>query len=131
MSSHARGCARRHLWGVSLVALFPDLLGLYCPGAFAQAPGVGTLRVNVDLMTVEVAVTDKKAQHFPKLSKGDFKLWVDGKEQEILTADEVRLNATGEKTRSAKVLLILFDDSLTPLSQIPSSREAAKTYITK
>jgi len=82
-------------------------------------------------MTVEVAVTDKKAQHFPKLSKEDFKLWVDGKEQEILTADEVRFGTTGEKGHSARVLLILFDDSLTSLSQIPTSREAAKTYITK
>jgi len=117
--------------GLSLLALLRGPLGLHCPEAFAQAPDPGTLKVNVDLMTVEVAVTDKKAQHFPKLRKEDFKLWVEGKEQEILTTDEVRLNETGEKSQPTKVLLILFDDRLTSLPQVPTSRAAAKACITK
>ncbi len=112
------------------LALFRGPLSLHCPAVLAQAPDSGTLKVNVDLMTVEVAVTDKKAQHFPNLRKEDFKLWVDGKKQQILTADEVRLSATGEMRHSAKVLLIVFDDTVTSLSQVPTSREAAKTYIT-
>lgn len=131
MSSHARRCAAKPLSGFSVLVLLLSQPALRSARAVAQAPDTGTLRVNVDLMSVEVAVTDKKAQHFPKLSKEDFKLWLDGREQEILTADEVRLGATGEKGHSAKVLLILFDDSLTSLSQIPTSRKAARTYITK
>src|SRR5262245_29568359 len=125
MKLHAMGgVPRRH----TLLVL---LLGPLSYQAVAQSPESGTMRVNVELATVEVAVTNKESQHLSKLTKNDFILWLDGKQQQILTADEVRLGEGADKSRAAKVQLLLFDDSLTQVSQVPASREAAKTYITK
>ena len=106
-----------------------SLLLFSVSSVLAQNPASGTLRVEVDLATVEVSVNDKKGQHFSKLGKQDFQLWVDGKEQEILTFDEIGPEVSAEKDRECKVVLVLFDDILTPLPQIRSTREAAKSYI--
>ena len=113
---------------LGLIATF-SLLVFSDFSVLAQTPASGTLRVDVDLATVEVSVNDKKGQHFPKLGKQDFKLLVDGKEQEILTFDEIGPEVSPEKKLEGKVVLILFDDILTPLPQIRSTREAAKSYV--
>src|SRR5262245_21973246 len=106
------------------------LLGPLSHQVIAQAPE-STLRVNVDVVTVEVAVTNKESQHFPRLTKDDFRLWLDGQEQKIQTADEVQFGVAGEKSRRVKVQLILFNDSLSTMSKVPASRQAAKIYITR
>ena len=117
-----------HCLHLGLIATF-SLLVFSDSSVLAQTPASGTLRVEVDLATVEVSVNDKKGQHLSKLGKQDFKLWVDEKEQEILTFDEIGPEVIAEKNREGKVVLILFDDILTPLPQIRSTREAAKSYI--
>ena len=85
-----------------------------------QEGSTGTLRVDVDLVTVEVIAQDKKGNPVLGLRKEDFKLYDDGKLQQIVTFDAVA--DSGDKTvptslsdidetRRGKVVLILFDDS--------------------
>lgn len=103
-----------------------------------QEGSSGTLRVDVDLVTVEVIAQDKKGNPVLDLKKEDFKLYDDGKLQQIVTFDAVAdsgdktvptsLNDIDE-TRRGKVVLILFDDSNIMPQQIKLSRDAAATYV--
>ena len=98
----------------------------------------GTIRVDVDLVTVEVIAQDKKGNPILGLRREDFKLYDDGKLQQIVTFDAVA--DSGDKTvptslndideaKRGKVVLILFDDSNIMPQQIKVSRDAAATYV--
>ena len=63
-------------------------------GVAAQSGDSFKIRSEVDLVTVEVTVLDKKGNPVHKLKKEDFQLYEDGKKQEILSIDEV--NAASE-----------------------------------
>ena len=58
--------------------------------AAAQSDSSYKLRVDVELATIEVTVLDKKGNPVRNLKKEDFQLYEDGKEQEILSIDEVK-----------------------------------------
>lgn len=105
----------------------------------AQAPPGGTLRVEVDLVTVEVIAQDKKGNPILGLKREDFRVYEDGKQQQILTFDvvadkpdeamPVSLKDVDEEGRRGKVVLILFDDSNINPSQIQMARESAEKYV--
>jgi VWFA-related protein len=96
---------------------------------FAQTSESGTLKVNVDMATVEVAVKDKKGKPISGLKKEDFTLWIDGKKQDIITADEIMTDPSSGVSQPGKVILILFDDILISVSQAQHVREAAQGYV--
>jgi VWFA-related protein len=112
---------------------------LIVPGVSSAAPQGGTLRVEVDLVTIEVIAQDKKGTPMLGLKKEDFKIYEDGKQQQIVSFDAVADNADepmptslkdiDESNRRGKVVLILFDDSNITASQIHTSREAAEKYV--
>ena len=54
---------------------------LLAPAEFPAAPQGGTLRVEVDLVTIEVIAQDKKGTPLLNLKKEDFKIYEDGKQQ--------------------------------------------------
>ena len=99
----------------------------------------GTLRVDVDLVTIEVIAQDKKGTPMLNLKKEDFRIYEDGKQQEIMSFDAVAdkadepmptsLKDVDESNRRGKVVLILFDDSNITASQIQMSRESAEKYV--
>ena len=126
-----KGNRQKSLFVLCLLLLFASSFSGWCPEALAEPFQSETLRVHVDLITVEVAAKDKQGRPVPGLQKGDFKLLVDGKEQQILTADEVKLDGTLEGNRPGKVLLILFDDTLTSTAQLRPTRELAETYVAR
>src|SRR6187401_3054057 len=113
-----KGNRQKSLFVPSLLLLFASFFNGCCPEGLAEPFQSETLRVNVDLITVEVAAKDKQGRPVPGLQKGDFKLSIDGKEQQILTADQVKLDGSLEGNRPGKVLLILFDDTLAPTAQL-------------
>jgi VWFA-related protein len=112
---------------------------LLAPAEFPAAPQGGTLRVEVDLVTIEVIAQDKKGTPLLNLKKEDFKIYEDGKQQEIVSFDAVTdkadepmptsLKDIDDSNRRGKVVLILFDDSNITASQIQMSREAAEKYV--
>jgi VWFA-related protein len=125
------------LIGLAMVA--SSLGAVAALAAPVQGPSGGTLRVDVDLVTVEVIAQDKKGNPLLNLKKEDFRLYEDGKQQQIVTfdavtdkADEpmpVSLKDVDDQGRRGKVVVILFDDSNITASQIQMAREAAEKYV--
>jgi VWFA-related protein len=112
---------------------------LLAPVELPAAPQGGTLRVDVDLVTIEVIAQDKKGSPMLGLKKENFKVYEDGKQQEIMSFDAVAdksdepmptsLKDIDDSNRRGKVVLILFDDSNITASQIQMSRDAADKYV--
>jgi VWFA-related protein len=112
---------------------------LLAPGVLPAAPQGSTLRVDVDLVTIEVIAQDKKGSPMLGLKKENFKVYEDGKQQEVMSFDAVAdksdepmptsLKDIDDSNRRGKVVLILFDDSNITASQIQMSREAAEKYV--
>jgi VWFA-related protein len=110
------------------------------PGPAAQLKSGTTLRVDVDLVTVEAIVLDKKGVPVRNLKKENFQLFEDGKEQVISTFDEVSADPSQAATGSpddtdgagpnrGKVVLILFDDSHLTAGRFEMTRDSAEKYV--
>ena len=54
------------------------------------------IRVTVDLVQVDAAVTDSQGHHVANLKPGDFEILEDGKPQKIKTFSYVQGTATGD-----------------------------------
>lgn len=106
-------------FGLAFLVLMPGLSGL--PYAAAQAERPFKIRVAVDLTTVDVTALDKKGEPIRNLKKEDFQLYEDGKEQEIISMDEVNADAgispsgaspvNESELHGGKTVLLLFTDS--------------------
>src|SRR5262249_49446615 len=135
--------------GFCIGLLFAATLGLVAFVAYTPASGLlaersqsasaNTLRVDVELITVEVIAQDKKGKPIQNLKKEDFRLMEDGKQQQIVTFDAVKDNDeqpaptsladVDDQNRRGKVVLILFDDSTITPSQIKLTRDSAEKYV--
>src|SRR5215510_8964981 len=121
------------------VTILLGAIGLLLPLESRAVPQGSTLRVDVDLVTVEVIAQDKKGSPMLGLKKENFKVYEDGKQQEIMSFDAVAdksdepmptsLKDIDDSNRRGKVVLILFDDSNITASQIQMSRDAADKYV--
>jgi VWFA-related protein len=85
-----------------------------------------TVRVGVNLVTVEAIVLDRKGEPVRNLKKEDFQLFEDGKKQEILTLDEVTAAPTGEH---GKLVMIVFDDGRLSGGQYKITRDSAELFV--
>jgi VWFA-related protein len=98
-----------------------------------------SMRVDVELVTTEVTVLDKKGKPVPNLKKEDFRLYEDGKQQDIISFDEVksespRIIPSGNylddsDTGRGKIVLILFDDSSIPPIHLKAARDSAARFV--
>lgn len=106
-------------------------------GESANAQGGGfRMRVDVELVPVDVVALDKKGVPVPSLKKENFQLLEDGKPQEILSFDEMNGNSVDEtsiaalgRTLGGKKVLILFDDRAITPSNLVKIREAAGKFV--
>ena len=112
------------------------------PGSQAAAAQTGgvSLRVDVELVTVEVMVLDKKGHPVRNLTRENFQLLEDGKKQEIVTFAEISDDPGSNVPTSladvdesglmrGKMVLILFDDSHIIGSRLQLARESAEKYV--
>jgi VWFA-related protein len=127
--------------GYILCLLSFCLIGLVgiIPHAAAQSEGQFKVKVDVDLVTVEVSALDKHGDPIPDLKKGDFELYEDGKKQEIVSFDQVQgktalspeemplLDRGG--TQRGKTVLILFVDSAITPRYVKTARDSALQYV--
>jgi VWFA-related protein len=107
--------------------------------AAAQSGGSFSLRVDVDLVTIEVAALDRDGRAARHLKKEDFTLYEDGKKQEILSFDEVDGQAAASPKEMplmdqagqhrGKTVMILFVDSSIAPRFAKSSRESAWKFV--
>ncbi len=104
-----------------------------------KTEGSFNLQADVDRVTIEVHALDSKGRPARRLKKEDFRLYEDGKEQEIISFDVVRDRIPSSKSplpppqsdskRPPKTILILFDDSTIPEMYFKTSREIATRYV--
>ncbi len=97
------------------------------------------IHVDVDLITTEVIVLDKKGNPVHDLKKEDFRLYEDGKQQEIGIFEEVNEELSPAPVaslpygygdfRRGKTILILFDDSTITPDHIQSTRNSAERFV--
>ncbi|HTY64302.1 MAG TPA: VWA domain-containing protein [Acidobacteriota bacterium] len=126
-----------------LFLLFLCLLGLTpgtaVQGAYAQSEEPLKVRVDVETVTVDVIALDKNGDPVRNLKAGDFQLYEDGKEQEILSLDEVNaqsgssalgvpLLGGGQQLRG-KTVFIIFDDSSISAEYIKTVRDTAERFV--
>ena len=115
------------------------LIGIFGPGgqiSTAQSDSF-KLRVEVDLVAIEVFALDKSGKPVRNLRKEDFQLFEDGNEQEILSFDKVEAGSApssiplivGGERRQGKTVLILFNDSSTPPIYLKTARDSAARFV--
>ena len=122
---------------VSLCFIGLNLNVANTPAAQSERPF--RLRVEVELVTTEVIALNKRGEPVRNLKKENFKLYEDGKQQEILSFDEVaeesavastaNLGQVGdERSRPGKSVLIIFDDSTITSVHLKAARDSAATF---
>ncbi len=107
------------------------------PGQLGEAATLDVgfrIRSEVELITVQVSVRDRKGAPVRNLRKEDFTLYEDGKMQEILSLDEVTAEGarsplgvnplTGKTLHGGKTVLMLFHEAEGPLR-----RDAAVKFV--
>lgn len=98
------------------------------------------MRVDVELVTIEVFALDRKGKPVRELKKEDFRLFEDGKQQSIESFDEVAGDAAppvpegnfdeGDAGRG-KIVIILFDDSTIIPSHLKPARDSAARFVSE
>ena len=133
-------CTRFVLGSLCLLGLIFPLSFRGLPGAVApaaQSDRTFTIRVEVELVTAEVIVLNEKGKPVRNLKKESFRLYEDGKQQEIASFDEVTEEdapnvglANGSRGfPRGKTVLILFDDSTITPAHIKTTRDSAERFV--
>lgn len=87
-----------------------------------------TIRSESRLVLIDSVVTDKKGAYVRDLTKKDFKLWEDGKEQQLSTF-QYQADGSPASASQKHYLVLFFDNStVTPANQI-YARQAATKFI--
>jgi Ca-activated chloride channel family protein len=109
-------------WRLALRLLFPALAlsFIQLPVAFAQQEPVIKLKIDTELVNLNVVVTDKSGQRVRGLVKDDFEVFDDGVKQEIshFVAEERPLK-----------LALLFDISISMEEILPTVKRTAIRFI--
>jgi VWFA-related protein len=118
---------------------FPLFAQAESAGGSAQSGSSFKLRVDVDLVTIEVSALDKNRKAVGNLKMEDFRLYEDGKKQEILSFDEVRGSAAispkemsllGESGRSrGKSVLIVFMENAVAARNLKLARDSVAKFV--
>jgi VWFA-related protein len=118
---------------------YPNSQSRFGVAAAAQQGSSFNLRVDVDLVTIEVSVLDKDGKAVPGLKKEDFTLYEDGKKQGIVSFDEVNGEAATSPEQMplmdqvgqhrGKTVMILFIDSSIAPRFMQASRESAWKFV--
>lgn len=90
------------------------------PGAAAGTDGEDAIRVETDLITIPVSVFDRNGLYIPNLRQSDFKIFEDGKEQEI---------AYFGTTDKPFTVILLLDTSPSTEYKIEDIRRAATAFV--
>ncbi len=122
-----------------LLLFFLGCFGLVPNASIAQDEGPLRVRVDVDMVTIEVTALDKKDNPVPNLKREDFDLYEDGKKQDIISLDEIAADSgasalgaspiSGRAMQRGKSVFILFDDSDIEPLYIKSSRDTAERFV--
>lgn len=133
-------CRRAEFLFVFLISSLGVLRGQAGGGSASTQENVTTLRVNVDLVLLQVAVVDSKGKPMAGLKKEDFRIFQDDKEQQIAAFDAVNeetdkstlpssLSDIDESTQRGKVVLLLFDQGTISSANSWLALDSAERYV--
>lgn len=97
----------------------------------AQQPSAPTFTSHVEMITLDVHVVDQKGQFVDGLTRDDFTIFEDGREQTIGTFEHVSLPIkTGAPTTSeARLYVLLMDDLRTNPARTADVRAEARDFL--
>jgi Ca-activated chloride channel family protein len=107
----------------ALICFLALVLGLACPGLIQSQQGDDVVRVNTDLVVLNITVTDKAGQYVPGLRLSDFTIFEDGKE---ISPQLVSSFSVHESPFASVVLL---DTSGSMESRLSLARSAAIRFL--
>jgi len=99
------------------------LAGLACPGLIRSQQGDDVVRVNTDLVVLNITVTDKAGQYVPSLRLSDFTIFEDGKEV------STQLVSSFSVHESPFAAVVLLDTSGSMESRLSLARSAAIRFL--
>jgi len=109
----------------ALICFLALVLGLACPGLIQSQQGDDVVRVNTDLVVLNITVTDRAGQYVPGLRLSDFTIFEDGKE---ISPQLVSSFSVHESPFASVVLL---DTSGSMESRLSLARSAAIRFLDK
>jgi VWFA-related protein len=98
------------------------MAGCFAAAARGQAP----IRAETRLVLVDTVVTDKKGNYVDSLTKDDFKVYEDNKEQPIASFS---IESTAPNRSYKHYVVLFFDNSTAGLSDQTYARQAATKFI--
>jgi VWFA-related protein len=106
----------------------PENIPLYAQQSSNASGGEQTFHAESRLVLVDTVVTDKKNNYVRDLTQKDFKVWEDGKEQNITSFSYEETNGS---TRAAKsrYMVLFFDNSTMNMGDQAQARQAALKFI--
>ncbi len=108
--------------------LFPLMALIGAADAQAPAETSTVIRSESRLVLVDAVVTDKKGNYVHDLAKKDFKVWEDGKEQNLTSFSlESETNPSGKAQK--RYLILFFDNSTSSMADQIQARAAASKFI--
>jgi VWFA-related protein len=132
--------ADKFLLALLLFALFVEPGFHSSSQATAQSDSF-RIRADVELVTVEVTALDSQGKPIRNLKKEDFRLYEDGKKQEIVSVDEVSgdsgISSLGvvpmneERLPRGKTVFIIFDNNSIERGFFQQSRISAESFVRK
>lgn len=113
----------------AIAVLFSFLAGI----ARAQQPTEpakepGTIKVETRAVLVDAVVTDKKGNYIRDLTANDFKVWEDGKEQQVNSFTREDANPDPAH-RNKHYLVLFFDNSTMEFGDQAKARDAAAKFV--
>src|SRR5437870_2916914 len=106
------------------------ITGLLCVAVLgAQEKKDATVfRTETRIVPVDVIVTDKKQNYVHDLESKDFKVWEDGKEQQIKSFS-FEANPASPLATQQKYFVLFFDNSSMDVGEQAQARQAAVKFI--
>ena len=97
-----------------------DVKATNAPAVTAEPDSEGIVKVDTNLVTIPVSVFDRHGLYIPNLTKNDFKIFEDGKEQQI------EYFGTSEQPFT---VVLLIDTSPSTEYEIDEIRDAARAFV--
>src|ERR1700685_1678001 len=93
------------------------------------APQAGTtIRTETRVLLVDAVAADKKGKFARDLTQKDFKLWEDGKEQQITSFSLESAGASPERSKKHYIAMFFDTSTMAPAGQL-SARQETATFV--
>src|SRR6202790_5028865 len=112
----------------TLLELNSDRRVVHAPQSATGIQSEDVIRAETRLVVVDTVVTDKKGNYIRDLAQKDFRVWEDGKEQQ-LTSFSYEENTGSPANAKPRYMVLFFDNSTMDMGDQAQARAAAAKFI--